>query len=121
MVQAYAQQLLNQKESEKGSSKPDNMPDAGQRMIAATKRLVAALGRLEHNLQYIGTPKAADDSQQQLQLFSRENEALRQERANLNAAVTQLQDQYSDLHQVASTIYGKLDDSIKRLTQIIEH
>ena len=58
---------------------------------------------------------------QQLALFERENEGLRQERENLNSAISMLQNQYSELHQVASTIYGKLDDSIQRLTHIIEH
>ena len=36
------------------------------------------------------------------------------------SAIAHLQRQYNELHRVASTIYGKLDDSIKRLTQIIE-
>jgi hypothetical protein len=35
-------------------------------------------------------------------------------------AIAQLQYQYNDLHKIASAVYGKLDDSIKRITQIIE-
>ena len=118
MVQAYAQQLLNQKESEKQDS-----GDSTQRSLyAATQRLVIALDRLERNLQYVEKPEPRNmPDDRQLGFFQNENESLRQERENLNTAITQLQDQYTDLHQVASTIYGKLDDSIKRLTQIIEN
>jgi hypothetical protein len=112
MVQAHAQQLLNQKEAEDAAQHP---------LYAATKRLVSALARLERNLQQQAESHERDSGQQeQLVFFERENEGLRQERENLNTAISELQSQYADLHQVASAIYGKLEDSIKRLTKIIE-
>lgn len=99
------------------------MSDSPQNpLYAATNRLAAALERLEANLQKSSAKPASDPQiQQQLDVFERENESLREERANLDGAINQLQDQYNDLHQVATTIYGKLDDSIRRLTQIIEN
>ena len=96
------------------------MADSPQNpLYAATNRLAAALERLESNLKK--APAADPAAQQQLDVFERENQSLREERANLDGAIVQLQDQYNDLHQVATTIYGKLDDSIRRLTQIIEN
>ena len=90
-------------------------------LYVATRRLVNALDRLESNLQRITVAQDRDVHQeQQMVYFERENAALKQERENLNNAIAQLQYQYNDLHTIASTIYGKLDDSIKRLTQIIE-
>lgn len=118
MVQAYAQQLLNQKESALTSS----VHESEHPLQAATYRLVTALERLEHNLEQV-TVNAGRDSQnsQQVAVFERENATLRREQENLNVAISQLQYQYNDLHQVASTIYGKLDDAIKRLTKIIDN
>jgi len=114
MYQAYAGELLNQKESENDSSvtAPVQHP-----LDNATKRLVEALNRLENSLETL-TPR---EEAGQAELFAHENNALRHERENLNSAISQLQFQYNDLHDVASTIYGKLDDSIRRLTQIIEN
>ncbi len=90
-------------------------------LYLATNRLVEALNRLEKNLEKMTANREQDtQKKQQLVAFERENESLRQERENLNAAIGQLQYQYNDLHQVASTIYGKLDDSIRRLTRIVE-
>jgi hypothetical protein len=119
MVQAHAYELLNQKESKNAPNMADTPRPS---LFVATERLLTALDRLERNLQNVAL-QPPQDSQvgEQLIFFERENESLRQERENLNQAISQLQHQYSDLHQVASTIYGKLDDSIKRLTQIIEN
>lgn len=90
-------------------------------LYVATRRLVRALDRLESNLRQMVAPDGADSRQEkQMAFFERENAALKQERENLNKAIAQLQYQYNDLHKIASTIYGKLDDSVKRLTQIIE-
>jgi len=76
---------------------------------------------LENNLKQVSVSMDRDVHQeQQMVYFERENAALKQERENLNAAIAQLQYQYNDLHKVASTIYGKLDDSIRRLSHIIE-
>ena len=90
-------------------------------LIAATNRLVTALDRLERNLQQVSVAKDRDIQQQrQLVSFSRENESLKAERENLNQAIDSLTRQYEDLQQVATNIHGKLDDSIKRISQIIE-
>jgi uncharacterized coiled-coil DUF342 family protein len=124
MVQAYAQQLLNQKEAVLEDPDASSPQSATQHpLYIATKRLMGALNRLERNLDRMteGRDEHHHDHGQQLMLFARENEGLRQERENLNSAITMLQSQYSELHEVASTIYGKLDDSIQRLTHIIEH
>ncbi|MDE3059686.1 MAG: hypothetical protein KGJ06_01585 [Pseudomonadota bacterium] len=118
MVQAHAQELLNQKEAENASSGAELLQHP---LYAATHRLLEALNRLEHNLQRrVGKPQEPPESQEQLAFFERENESLRQERENLNAAISLLKRQYSDLHHAASAIYNKLDDSIRRLTKIIE-
>lgn len=88
-------------------------------LYVATRRLVKALDRLENNLRH-GAARRDPRRDQQMAFFERENAALKEERENLNRAIAQLQYQYNDLHKIASTIYGKLDDSVKRLTQIIE-
>jgi len=126
MYQAYDHELLNRKESKTADSRQtvDNfsMSDKNQHpLYVATRRLVNALDRLEGNLKYVTVAQDRDVHQeQQMVFFERENAALKQERENLNKAIAQLQSQYNDLHKIASTIYGKMDDSIKRLTQIIE-
>ena len=90
-------------------------------LYVATRRLVNALDRLENNLQHVTVAQDRDVHQEhQLVAFERENAALLQERESLNAALAELQHQYNDLHKTASTIHTKLDDSIRRLTQIIE-
>ena len=112
MVQAHAYELLNQKEA--NGVKP-------RRIFQASQRLTAALDRLEGNLQSVTTQQARDIRQnEQIGLFERENQALKQERDKLSGAIEQLEYEYDDLQKVASAIYNKLDDSIKRLTQIIE-
>ena len=92
---------------------------AAQPLFSATERLVNALNRLERNLQN-AAPSAPED-RGQLALFGQENEELKAERAALTQAINDLQQRYDDLHKAASKVYGKLDDSIKRLTTIIEH
>lgn len=95
--------------------------DANHPLYAATQRLLKALDRLEQGMTRPAPGPATDTGQEQKVLaFQQENNELKKERENLNAAISQLENQYSDLHKVASTIYGKLDDSIKRLTQIID-
>lgn len=123
MYQAHAQELLNQKESHSGDSGDLFMTQDPQHpLFLATRRLAAALDRLESNLQQVSVQRDRDVHQdQQLTVFERENEALKQERERLHVTVTQLQLQYDDLHHIASTIYGKLDDSIKRLSQLVEN
>jgi predicted nuclease with TOPRIM domain len=91
-------------------------------LITAKKRLVSALERLERNLQHITVEQERDALQHQhIQYYERENSALRDEQENLSQSITQLRQQYDELQGVATTIYGKLDDSIKRLTQILEN
>jgi hypothetical protein len=90
-------------------------------LIEASRRLMGAIDRLERNLQQMSVAKDRDLQQEKRVVeFSRENEALKSERENLNKAINKLTGQYNDLQQVATTIHGKLDDSIKRITQIIE-
>jgi len=90
-------------------------------LYVATRRLVNALDKLENNLKSLTQVRdKAVQRQKQIVSFEKENAALRKERENLNAAIAQLQYQYNDLHKVAATIYSKLDDSVRRLTQIIE-
>ena len=110
MVQAHAHELLNQKNT--APAHP---------LLAATERLVQALDRLETRLQQAKPAHAHEHKRrEELVLVVRENESLRQEREDLNGAIVELQQQYDDLHQVAGAIYNKLDDSIKRLTQILD-
>ena len=58
---------------------------------------------------------------QHLQHFEHENYQLKQEQESLHGSINQLKQQYEELQGVATTIYSKLDDSIKRLTQILEN
>ncbi len=98
------------------------MTSSSHPLYTATQRLVAALDRLESNMRQVAAKPAADPRQaEQISLFSRENESLKTERENLNTAISQLQHQYDDLQNVATTIYGKLNDSIKRLNHIVEN
>ena len=118
MVQAYSRRFLNQKEWE--SDSPMDV-DVESPLILATKRLVHALDRLEGGLgRRVDVQEEHQAQRQQIASFEQENDQLKREHDNLNAAISQLKFQYDDLHQVASVIYGKLYDSIKRLTQILE-
>mgnify|MGYP003395914174 CR=1 FL=1 len=117
MVQAYAREVLNQKDEEKAPA----LVYRSNSLFEATERLLSALDRLEHSLAH--QPRAGADvrtSERQLQVSRRENAALLEEREALNIAVDQLKAQYGDLHSTASGIYNKLEDSIRRLTQIMK-
>jgi len=117
MVQAYAQELLNQKESQ---TEPE-APYALDTLFAATERLTAALDRLEQNVR-LSAAKEADEPPPgagEVAFFAQENQILSRERESLTATLKQLQDEYDGLQHVASVIYRKLNDSIKRLTKII--
>jgi len=127
MYQAYDDELLNQKESKTVDSASilDKfpMPDMPEHpLFVATRRLVKSLDRLEGNLKSMSPPEHNDgvEPNEQVAIFQRENTALKQEREKLSGSIAHLQRQYNDLHRIASTIHDKLDDSIKRLTQIIE-
>lgn len=90
-------------------------------LIMATRRLMTALDRLERNLQQVSVTQDRDNAnEQKVNLFMRENESLKTERENLTAAFGRLTHQYEDLQKVAKTIHGKLDDSARRITQILE-
>lgn len=92
-----------------------------QHLYNATNRLVSALERLELNLQHVTVGRERDVQQHQHLLnYQRENEALLNEQEKLQTTISQLQNQYEELQGVAATIYGKLDTSIERLTQILE-
>ncbi len=109
MVQAQAKALLNQKN------------ESSEALAQAAERLVAALDRLEDRLSHCQAPPPATEHESgQLALFAQENETLRNEQADLHETIRELQSQYDDLHKVAVTIYNKLEDSIKRLTRIME-
>lgn len=91
-------------------------------LYAAAKRLTLALDRLENNLQSLSVARDRDVQQeQQVVFFERENAVLLQERESLSSTIADLQHRYNDLHKVASSIHGKLDDSILRLTEILEN
>lgn len=118
MYQAHAHQLLNQKESENDSL---GQEISHHPLQLATERLVVALNRLENNLHGITvTQDRALRQEQQMMSFEQENEALRQEREQLQTAMAQLQQEYNALQGVASSMHEKLDDSIKRLSQLID-
>lgn len=90
-------------------------------LILATRRLMNALDRLERNLQQVSVTHDRElASELKLTQFMRENESLLSERENLNEAISRLTLQYEDLQKVAKTIHGKLDDSARRITQILE-
>ncbi len=92
-----------------------------QRLYNATNRLAAALERLELGLQQVTVGRERDVQQHQhLLSYQRENEALLEEQEKMQTTIMNLQQQYEELQGVASTIYGKLDTSIERLTQILE-
>jgi hypothetical protein len=117
MVQAYAEEVLNQKDSESTASAVVYRSNS---LFLATERLLGALDRLEQGLDRRLPDHGGDALAEQLQATWHENAALRQERESLNTAIDDLKSQYSDLHRAASGIYNKLEDSIRRLTQIMK-
>jgi uncharacterized protein YlxW (UPF0749 family) len=116
MVQAYAGELLNQKESENGME----ASYTSDTLFLATEKLTHALDRLENNVAVVaGKRGEAIRQAEQTAFFDQENRVLHRERESLNATIDQLTHEYNDLQNVASTIYRKLNDSIKRLSNII--
>ncbi len=98
------------------------MPETREHpLYIATRRLVKALDQLEGNLKQVMLPDEVDAKyEQQMSNFQQENTALKQERESLNGAIARLQRQYNDLQKVANAVYDKLDDSVKKLTHMIE-
>jgi DNA repair exonuclease SbcCD ATPase subunit len=95
---------------------PDDHP-----LYIATHRLVRALDTLENNLQQVTVGRDRDVMQHQhIQHYERENAALRAQQAELSDSLANMQQQYDELQTVATTIYGKLDDAIARLSKILE-
>ncbi len=94
---------------------------ANNPLYHATNKLISALERLERNMQHISVSKDRDIQQHQLlQNYQRENAVLLEEQANLQKTVANLQQQYKELQDVASGISKKLDNSIGRLSEILE-
>ncbi len=90
-------------------------------LIAATRRVMNALDALERNIHQSSVAHdRAENNEQKLTLFIRENESLKQEKANLTSAINQLTRQYEDLQNVTSNIHARLDDSARRITEILE-
>jgi hypothetical protein len=117
MVQAYAQELLNQKESQNDMTES---PYASDTLFRATQRLMLALDQLDHNVHAQAQERAEALRQaERAAFYARENETLKHERENLNTTIDKLEHEYNDLQKAAGTIYKKLNDSIKRLTNII--
>lgn len=114
LYQAHARELLNQKEDDSGDVY------VGEPLYQATERVAAALRRLEHSL-HVPAGERIEGARRGEQLIAaaHENEILRQERETLVNALDQMQQQYEGLETAAATIYRKLGDTIKRLTQII--
>ncbi|MDX1975389.1 MAG: hypothetical protein SFT92_06910 [Rickettsiales bacterium] len=89
-------------------------------LYTATERLISALDRLEVGLQDMTLARSRDVQQhEQITSFERENKTLRAEQEQLYRSIEDLQQQYVDLQGTTSSIYHKLEDSIKRLTQIV--
>lgn len=111
-VQAYAEEVLNQKDEAPADSLPPS-----SRLAAATERLLGALDRLE-----LAVSSGRENIQENSQLahLEHENAELRDERIALSGAIDRLRAEYGDLHRTASGIYNKLEDSIRRLTQIMK-
>ncbi len=123
MYQAYAGELLNQKESENASYMQENSQHSAEHKVdKASRRLAEALDRLERGLQHVTVQQDRGIQQeQQLMQYTRENDALKNERELLARTIVQLEEQYTELQKVASTVYDKLDASIERINQIIEN
>lgn len=91
-------------------------------LFNAMERLLSAVDRLDGSLKHVTVQQDRDiHQQQQLQVFERENQTLREERESLGASLKQLQQQYDDLQRVASSIYGKLDDAIRRISKVVDN
>ena len=94
---------------------------ANNPLYHATNKLISALERLEKNMQHISVSKDRDVQQHQLlQNYQRENAALLEEQVILQKTVANLQQKYNELQDVAAGISKKLDNSIGRLSEILE-
>lgn len=118
MVQAHAREVLNRKDA----SSRQNGAYASDTLYRATERLMLALDRLEAALTRPRAPEAPPpepENEERIRFFEQENQALRHERDELTTALGEIEREYTGLHRAAGTIYNKLEDSIKRLTQIM--
>ena len=89
-------------------------------LTAALEKIGAALDRLDSKIQQKSVKNGHDEREKQhLTLVVGENKQLQEEQVRLNQAIDDLQNQYDDLHKVAVNIYGRLDDSVRRITKII--
>lgn len=89
-------------------------------LTAALEKIHAALDRLEVGVQQKSVENGHNEREKQhLSLVVSENKALQEEQQRLNQAIDDVQNQYDDLHKVAVNIYGRLDDSVRRITKII--
>jgi regulator of replication initiation timing len=97
-------------------------PASDTPLYEATERLLTAVERLDASIQHVSVQTARDvHQQQQMQVFERENNALRVEQEQLASSLSRLQEQYEELKRVATAIYGKLDNAIARITKIVDH
>lgn len=86
----------------------------------AIGRVHGAVDKLENSMRALAVDQDRQErSEQHLRLVVDENTSLKSDQKQLNEAIDLLQDQYDDLHKVAANIYGKLDDSVRRITKII--
>ncbi len=91
-------------------------------LYGATQRLFSAVEHLEATVSQVSVQAARDvHQQQQLQLFERENKALKDEQEQLAATLSQMQGQYEELKRVATMIYAKLDNAISRISKIVDN
>lgn len=91
-------------------------------LATALGRVTAVLDRLEAGIQQRNIEQGHQERHEQhLTLVVNENRQLQDEQQKLNQAIDELQTQYDDLHKVAVNIYGRLDDSVRRITKIIGH
>lgn len=89
-------------------------------LTVALGKIHAALDRLDRGIQQKTVEKAHNEREKQhLTLITNENKQLQDDQVRLNQTIDDLQNQYDDLHKVAVNIYGRLDDSVRRITKII--
>ncbi|MEZ5691947.1 MAG: hypothetical protein R3D71_09830 [Rickettsiales bacterium] len=97
-------------------------------LYQATNRLISSLEKLENNIRnahnviqdaHISREREAQQHQHLLS-YQRENTALLEEQERMQTTILNLQQQYEELQGVAATIYGKLDNSIEKLNDILE-
>ncbi|MGE3714457.1 MAG: hypothetical protein AB7F82_08055 [Alphaproteobacteria bacterium] len=96
-----------------GNSDKNRLEQALGRVHKAIERLEKTVGAysVEHD--------RSQRTEHHLKLVVDENASLKQEQEQLSEAINMLQGQYDDLQKVATNIYGKLDDSVRRISKII--